>query len=42
MDIQAAHNIIMTPVWEWICNNDVSPDTDLQTEVTKYKEAING
>ena len=41
MDIQAAHNIIMTPVWEWICNNDASPDTDWRTEVNKYKEAIN-
>lgn len=42
MDIQAAHNIIMTPVWEWICNNDASPDTDWHKEVDKYKEAING
>lgn len=42
MDIQANHNIIMTPVWEWICNNDASPDTDWQTELNKYKEAING
>lgn len=42
MDIQAARNIIMTPVWEWVCNNAASSDTDVQTEINKYKEAING
>lgn len=42
MDIQSHHNIIMTPVWEWICSNDASPDTDWHEELNKYKEAING
>ena len=42
MDIQANYNIIMTPVWEWICNNDASSDTDWREEVNKFKEAIHG
>lgn len=42
MDIQAKYNIIMTPVWNWICNNNASSDTNWHEEVNKYKEAING
>lgn len=42
MDIQANHNIIMTPVWEWVCKNEPLPGTDWREEVSKYKEAING
>lgn len=42
MDTQADHNIIMTSVWEWICNNDASPETDWHDEINKYKEEING
>lgn len=42
MNIQANHNIVMTPVWEWLLNNAPSPDTDYHVEMNKYKEAING
>lgn len=42
MNIQTHRNIIMTPVWEWVCNNEASPNTDWREEVNKYKEAING
>ena len=42
LGIQTAHNIIMTPVWNWVCNNDASSETDWIEEVNKYKEAING
>ncbi len=42
MDIQAKYNIIMTPVWNWICKEEYNPDTDWHKEVNKYKEAING
>lgn len=41
MDIQAKYNIIMTPVWEWICANEPLPDTDWRKEVNKYKEDMN-
>ncbi len=42
MGIQDKYNIIMTPVWNWVCNNAASSDTELHEEVNKYKEAING
>ena len=42
MGIQDKYNIIMTPVWNWVCNNDASSDTELHEEVNNYKEAING
>ena len=41
MGIQDKYNIIMTPVWNWVCNNDASTDTELHEEVIKYKETIN-
>lgn len=41
MDIQVQHNIIMTAVYEWVCHNDASPETDLHDEMNKYEEAIN-
>lgn len=42
MMIQSKHNVDMTGVWEWLCSNEPSPDTDWTKEVDRYKEAING
>ena len=42
MTVQSLLNNDMTAVWEWVCNNDPSPNTDWPYEVNEYKEAING
>lgn len=41
LSIQAKYNITMTLVWNWVCSNDASSETDWKEEVNRYKEAIN-
>lgn len=42
MRIQALHKVDMTPVWEWLCNNESLHYKNWEEEVKEYKEFIDG